>query len=280
MKKICTMLLIISILTGCSTINQEEGYTQNPDFHIYLCFGQSNMDGLAPIEKLDSIVDSRFKVMQTYPKQGRREGRWYTAIPPLCSKWGGLSPADYFGRTMVENLSEDITVGVINVSVGGCDIRLFDKDKYRDYDSTIKESWFKDKIKAYDGNPYNFLMEKAKIVQKEGVIKGILLHQGESNTGDTKWPMYVKKIYNDMLTDLSLDAESVPLLAGELYSGPDNACSSMNPIINKLPDTISTAHVISSEGCTGMDVVHFDAEGYRELGRRYAEQMLVLLNQQ
>ena len=51
----------------------------------------------------------------------------------------------------------------------------------------------------------------------------------------------------------------------------------MNPIINRLPDTIPTAHVISSSGCTANDKAHFDSEGYRKLGRRYAIQMLSLM---
>ena len=124
---------------------------------------------------------------------------------------------------------------------------------------------------------YKYFIDLAKIAQQYGVIKGILLHQGETNTGDAQWASYVKKIYNDMLTDLSLNADSVPLIAGELLSSQNNCCSSMNTIINGLPDTIPTAYVISSSGCTGKDNAHFDSEGYRKLGKRYAEKMLSLL---
>jgi hypothetical protein len=80
-----------------------------------------------------------------------------------------------------------------------------------------------------------------------------------------------------MLTDLSLEANSVPLLAGELFSGEGNCCSSMNTIIGKLPETIPSAYVISSDGCTGQDAAHFDSPGYRELGKRYGDKMLSLL---
>ena len=107
-------------------------YSQDPNFHIYLCFGQSNMEGQGEIEEYDKIVDNRFLMMQSVdcPDLERTKGSWYTAIPPLSQCWSGLSPADYFGRTMVEKLPENIKVGVINVAVGGCDIRLFDKDLY------------------------------------------------------------------------------------------------------------------------------------------------------
>lgn len=252
-------------------------FSQDPDFHIYLCFGQSNMEGQGTIQPQDRTVDSRFEVFQALDCSGKTRATWRTAKPPLCQCWSGLSPADYFGRTMVANLPDSIRVGVINVAIGGCDIRLFDKDLYQDYDSTYTESWFLDKVEAYEGNPYEYLMNLAELAQQDGVIKGILLHQGETNTGDNQWPSYVKKIYNDMLTDLSLEADSVPLLAGELVSAPGNCCSSMNTIINRLPETIPTAHVISSRDCTAKDNAHFDSEGYRKLGRRYAVSMLSLM---
>jgi lysophospholipase L1-like esterase len=134
-------------------------------------------------------------------------------------------------------------------------------------------------INAYDGNPYGRLVEMAKIAQKDGVIKGILLHQGESNTGDSTWPGKVKDVYNNLLKDLHLKAKKVPLLAGEMVSAAQGGkCASMNKIIATLPNTIPTAHVISSVDCTAIpDGLHFTAEGYRMLGKRYAEQMLALL---
>lgn len=271
-NKMNSRVLILSL----SLMLSANIFSQDPNFHIYLCFGQSNMEGQGAIQSQDSIVDSRFQVLQALDcsNLGRARAEWYTAVPPLCQCGSGLSPADYFGRCMVAKLPDSIRVGVINVAVGGCDIRLFDKDIYQDYDSTYTERWFADKIEAYEGNPYGYLMDLAKLAQQDGCIKGILLHQGESNTGDSNWPTYVKKIYNDILTDLRLDANAVPLLAGEVVSLPGSCCSSMNAIINTLPDTIPTAHVISSKGCLAMDKAHFDSEGYRIMGRRYAERML------
>jgi len=278
-------ILNVSLLNGqARQISVSQGgkvapIAKDPNFYVFLCFGQSNMHGAGTIESQDETVDSRFKLFQALdcPNLSREKATWYTAVPPTCQCYSGLSPADYFGRTMVANLPDSITVGVINVSVAGCDIRLFDKDMYLDYDSTSADSWFTSQVVGYDGDPYQYLIDLAKLTQKDGVIKGILLHQGETNTGQEQWPGYVKKIYDDMLTDLSLEANSVPLLAGEVFSGEGNCCSSMNTIIAKLPDTIPLAYVISSDGCTGQDAAHFDSPGYRELGKRYGEKMLSLL---
>lgn len=63
----------------------------------------------------------------------------------------------------------------------------------------------KNMINAYGGNPYAKLIEIARKAQQDGVIRRILLHQGESNTGQQSWPAKVRAIYYDMLNDLNLD---------------------------------------------------------------------------
>ena len=210
---------------------------------------------------------------------GRTKGKWYTAVPPLTRCWSGLSPVDYFGRTMIANLPTNVKVGVINVSVGGCKIELFDKVNYTTYVSSITETWLKNIIAEYNGNPYARLVEMAKLAQKDGVIKGILLHQGESNTGDSQWPTKVKGVYNNLITDLGLDATKVPLLAGEVvHADQGGICASMNTIIAKLPQTLPNSYIISSSKCTDQaDNLHFNSAGYRELGKRYANKMLSLM---
>ncbi|MEI6948147.1 sialate O-acetylesterase [Paraflavisolibacter sp. H34] len=274
--KIVRSLLVWAALLFCGTT----AFAQDQNFYVFLSFGQSNMEGNAKFEAQDTTGDSRFRVLEAVdcPNLGREKGKWYTAVPPLCRCRTGLTPADYFGRTLAAHLPEKIKIGVINVSIGGCKIELFDKDHYETYTATAP-SWMTGMIKEYAGNPYARLVEMAKLAQKDGVIKGILLHQGESNTGDTTWPRKVKGVYDHLLQDLHLQANSVPLLAGELVPADQGgACASMNKIIGTLPQTLPNAHVISSAGCTRADdKLHFDAAGYRELGTRYGMKMLALL---
>jgi len=258
----------------------QKGYSQDPNFHIYLSLGQSNMEGYAKIEPQDKTgVNPRFQVLAAVdcPEMGREKGKWYTAVPPLCRCTTGLTPVDYFGRTMISNLPEKVKVGVINVAVGGCKIELFDKNNFESYVADSPD-WLKNIVKQYDGNPYGRLVEMAKIAQQKGVIKGILLHQGESNTGDTLWTKKVKIVYDNLIKDLNLDPKKVPLLSGETVNEDQNGkCGSMNKIIAKLPQVIPNSYVISSKGCTAEpDFLHFNANGYRELGKRYADKMLSL----
>ncbi len=253
---------------------------QDKNFYIFLAFGQSNMEGAAKFEEQDMDVDPRFQVLQSIDCSGldREKGNWYPAVPPLTRCHTGLTPVDYFGRTLVENLPDSIRIGVINVSVGGCRIELFEKDNYQSYVETAPD-WLKNMVKEYDGNPYHHLVELAKTAQNEGVIKGILLHQGESNTGDKAWPQKVKGVYQNLLSDLGLASEEVPLLAGEMVSAAQGGkCASMNAIIATLPEVIPNAYVISSEDCEAVsDGLHFSAAGYRKLGRRYGAQMLSII---
>jgi hypothetical protein len=240
------------------------------------------MAGAARAEAQDSTVDTRFQMMSALdcPDKGRKMGNWYTATPPVCDCNAGLSPADYFGRTLIDNLPDTIRVGVINVSVGGCKIELFDKENYQTYIETAP-GWMLNWIKNYGGNPYGRLVDMAKLAQKDGVIKGMLMHQGESNPNDTLWTQKVKDIYNNLLVDLNLDPQKTPLLAGELLSAEYNGrCAGFNQFIAQLPGVIPNAHIIPSNGCPGKpDGLHFTAEGYRILGKRYGEKMLSLLRE-
>ncbi len=278
MKKNLFCLLAGLVLTTASA------FSQDPKFYIFLSLGQSNMEGFpGGIEEQDKVpVDDRFKVLAAvdFPDQGRKQGEWYPAAPPLCRPGAGLGPTDYFGRTLIATLPKDIKVGVVNVAVAGAKIEVFDQTKIEAYEASAPP-WMQGIIKSYGGSPYTRLVETAKQAQKDGVIKGILLHQGESNTNDKEWPGKVKGIYESLLKDLDLNAKDVPLLAGEVVNADQNGvCAGMNSIIAELPKTIPTAHVISSKGCPSLpDRLHFSPEGYRELGRRYGEKMVSLLEQ-
>ena len=257
----------------------------DPNFYIYLCFGQSNMEGNASPEGVDKNgVDPRFKLLATcdYTSPSRTTGQWYAAVPPLVnSVAGGLGPTDYFGRTMVAALPSNIRIGVVPVAMGGSPIEMFDKDKYaQKLAQNPNEWWAQIATTCYAGNPYGRLIEMGKKAQEVGVIKGILLHQGCSNCGDPNWPNMVKKIYNDMLSDLGLSADTVPLFVGEVLRAENGgSCAGHNTQVDRMPSVVPTSHVISSEDLpgNGTDPWHFSAMGYRILGKRYAFAALELM---
>ena len=284
MKKVLSTILLCVLAL---TVSAQKGKAQkavvkepDPNFYIFLCFGQSNMEGAARPEAQDlKSPGPRFLWMpavdypatETLPE--RKMGEWYEAIPPLCRPNTGLTPADWFGRTLVESLPENIKIGVIHVAIGGIDIKGFLPDSIDNYVKTKAPGWMKGMLAAYDNNPYKRLVTLAKKAQKDGVIKGILMHQGETNTGDPKWAGMVKEVYDNLCGDLQLKPEEVNLYAGNIVqAGGKGVCIGCKKQIDELPQTLHTAQVISSDDCTnGPDRLHFDAAGYRELGCRYGE---------
>ncbi len=278
MKKFLMLVAVLSV--ACL---QETKADVDPNFYVYLCFGQSNMEGNAQWEAQDvGNVDERFQMLATcnFDSPKRTLGNWYTAECPIVSPVGKLGPSDYFGRTMVSALP-DKKVGVVAVAMGGSPIEMFDKDLYQaKLNSNPNEWWAQLAKRYYGGNPYGRLIEMAKKAQQVGVIKGILLHQGCSNCGDPNWPNMVKKIYNDMLADLGLNAEDVPLFVGEVeYADMGGGCSSHNAQVARIPEVIPTGHVVSAKNLpgNGTDPWHFSAQGYRILGQRYAKVALNLM---
>ena len=254
----------------------------DPNFHIYLAFGQSNMEGQGDIGSQDKSVDERFQLLWSADagscNQGASKGKWIKAVPPLAHCQGAkLGPADYFGRTMVEKTDPQIKVGIIVVAVAGCSIDLFDKDGYANY-ARSQQSLMTQRINTYGGNPYGRMIEMAKKAQEEGVIKGIIFHQGETDAGNGQWPSKVKKVYDNIIKDLGL-GNDIPFLAGEvLRSG---VSSGANNNIAKLPQQSKNFYVVSSEGFNqalgdGQNV-HFTSQEYRDFGKRYAEKMIEVL---
>ena len=265
--------------TKVSTIRQaaaEKVAQPDPNFYIFLCFGQSNMEGNARPEAVDlESPGSRFLLMPAvdFPDKGRKMGEWCEASAPLCRPNTGLTPADWFGRTMVASTPDNIKIGVIHVAIGGIDIKGFLPDSIENYAKNKAPQWMKGMLQAYDNNPYERLVTLAKKAQKDGVIKGILMHQGETNTGDPKWAGMVKQVYENLCGDLQLKPEEVNLYVGNIVqAGGKGVCIGCKKQIDELPQTIHTSQVISSDDCSnGPDRLHFDAAGYRELGCRYGE---------
>ena len=258
----------------------------DPNFFIYLCFGQSNMEaGARPADRDKDWNDPRFQFVAAVdnPRMDRKMGEWYTAVPPICRPSNNMGPVDFFGRKMIEVLPQQYKVGVINVSVAGAKLELWDKDACADYlameAADPSRSWLVNMAKEYDMNPYQRLLDMAKIAQKSGVIKGMLVHQGESNPDDSLWCGRLKKIHDDLCHDLGINPDEVPLLAGELKQAEEGGvCAAFNQVVlSHLPEVMKNGYVISSIGCesTG-DQFHFSTEGMRLMGYRMADKMLEL----
>jgi len=251
----------------------------DPNFHIYIAYGQSNMGGTADAQSADKVENSRFKIFATQKCSGKGRntlGDVYPAVPSLFNCGNTISVADWFGRTMADSMP-DVTIGIIPVAVGGASIKLFDQDQYASYLSTA-ENWLQNYAKEYasDGNVTKTIIDIAKKAQEKGVIKGFIFHQGETDGGYSDWPKIVKKTRDDILKALGMSSDTVPFVAGELLR--EGCCYSDR--VSKLPNTMDNTYYASSEGLSGngVDRYHFNHDAYVEFGKRYAAQMLKAVN--
>lgn len=251
----------------------------DPNFLIFLLIGQSNMEGAPASEAQDRTPDPRIKVLalRDCPQRNQVHNQWYTAVPSLHTCGSSLGPGDYFARTLAAAMP-NVTIGLVPDAIAGVDIDIFRKGVV-----SARRNEFSLPPDNQLDSAYPTLIERARLAQQAGVIRGILFHQGESDaaTGALQqaWPGKVQGLVQDIRTDLGLDSAQVPFLAGELLANgaPQNGCcgNAMNPRVASLPGLIPNAFVVSGAGLgVNTDGLHYNLAGQREFGRRYGQIML------
>ena len=249
----------------------------DPNFFIFLTFGQSNMEGVPQPQAQDREENPRVKVMayDNCQNLGRVYNQWYTASPPLHACGNGVGPGDYFGKTLAAALPEEVTIGIVPNAIAGVDIDYFRKGV-----RSARRNEFRIPPDNQRDSAYDMIIERGRLAQQVGVIKGIIFHQGESDSGNPnrgQWVGKLQQIVADIRADLNLG--NIPFLAGELlYNGAGGCCGdSLNPLINSLPNMIPGARAVSANGFTNIDNFHFDLPSQRTFGARYGQIMLEAL---
>jgi hypothetical protein len=194
-------------------------------------------------------------------------GEWVPAVDPLHfdkPSVVGVGLGRTFGLT-VADAHPGITVGLIPCAVGGSPIDAWKPGEF--YPPT-------------KSHPWDDAIRRAKLALRSGTLKGILWHQGESDSKAGLAPDYRRKLH-DLVARLrvELDAPTVPFIAGQLGRFSDNPWDEHREKVDtahrELPRDVPFTAFVSSEGLNHKgDKVHFDADSYRELGRRYAKAYL------
>jgi hypothetical protein len=226
---------------------------------LYLLMGQSNMAGRGKIGAEDKTPNPRVIMLET-------NDAWVVAIDPVTKdrKSGlGVGPGLSFGKTMAEK-NPSVTIGLVPCAVGGTPLKRWQKG----------------------GDLYERAVRRAKFARQNGMLKGVLWHQGESDTGaKTNADTYGARLAQ-MISDLraDLDAPNLPVVVGELGPFVINRTKDNLPLakfvddaLKNISNNVPLTACASSEGLKdGGDALHFDAASQREFGRRYAAEMLRL----
>lgn len=183
---------------------------------------------------------------------------------------------DSFSKTIAET-AKGKRIGFVTVTLPVSPIIAFDKQNYRNYVSNVTVESNKKALEKYDNNPYGKLVSMARSAQNKGVVKGILLQQDGIDNYNEAWLKRMRRIYYDIVGDLSLDSTEVPLLIGEVgraeYGGKYAAA---NETYGKMHKVLQYSFVVSSANCPLADnKIYYSKEGLENLGRKFAIKALL-----
>lgn len=251
-------ILPVLLLVSCKSL-QINHKKPDSNFHLYLLVGQSNMAGRGEIDSLSTPNNPRI-VMLT------KDNQWITAKDPLHfdkPKVVGVGPGLAFAKKLLA-FEEDksVRIGLIPCAVGGTSIDMWQPGK-----------------DAYDRQyfPYDDAIKRLHVAMQDGVVKGIIWHQGEADSREERAKVYIGKL-QELIHRFrnEIGNPTVPFVAGELGYYRDNYML-INRELKKLPETVPFSAVATSERLTHKgDGTHLNSESARKLGERMAIRMRTL----
>jgi pimeloyl-ACP methyl ester carboxylesterase len=246
-----------------SSLAQSVALPAKESFHVFLLVGQSNMAGRGVVTPEDKIAHPRVLMLN-------QAGEWMPATDPLHFDKPaavGVGLGRSFGLAIAEK-NPGITIGLIPCAVGGSPIDAWRPGEF--YQPTRSHPW-------------DDAMKRARLALQAGTLKGILWHQGESDSNATLAPGYEAKLHDLILRmRAELKAPNVPFVAGQMGQFEDSPWPQFKQQVDQvhrdLPRKVARTAFVGSDGLKHKgDKVHFDAESYREFGRRYAAAYLKLI---
>ncbi len=227
---------------------------------IYLLLGQSNMAGRGIPENEDRATHPRVFVFN-------RSNQWELAVEPLTlgekGKTPGVGPGLAFGKAIAD-ANPNLTIGLVPCAVGGTQLRRWTRGT----------------------DLYSNVVARARAAAPAGSIAGILWHQGEGDAGSKtnadSYGIRLTKMIADIRADLNMP--NLPFVVGQIgefnygrEGDPLPFARELNETLAKIPQTVPHAGCALSKGLGHKgDQLHFSSAAERELGRRYAQEMLKL----
>ena len=203
------------------------------------------------------------KIPVPHVLKGEQDGDgiiWIPAAQPLQN--GRFNLGLPFAEEYLKN-NPGVTVGLIPAALGGTPINNLNKGS----------------------ETYAAAISMAKAAQAEGVIKGVLWHQGESDTTNKTFSESYEAKLHELIGDIRTDLgdPDLPFIAGNLaefygtgkaHNNPDRVerIDQVRAALRALPTSMEYTGFVETTGCTSHDthMVHFDRESFIILGKRYA----------
>ena len=189
-----------------------------------------------------------------------KNGKWQPARDPIHfdKRVAGVGLGLTFGKVMATE-NPQTRIGLVPCAIGGSSIKLWVRGGFHRGTKT---------------HPYDDTIRRASLAMRDGTLRGILWHQGESDAGKMPTPEYRQR-FQRLIADLRRDlrAPNVPFVAGELGRWREDTAELNATLSNEAKK--AGVGFVSSEGLSNKkgDAAHFDARSLREFGRRFAKVM-------
>ncbi|QDT64305.1 sialate O-acetylesterase [Calycomorphotria hydatis] len=250
-------LLFVALTTFVSAEEEVTLPESKEQFHLFLLTGQSNMAGRGLEAEKHQMHNPRVLKLN-------KDLKWEVSSDPIHYDKPaiiGVGLATTFAND-VAKANPNITIGLIPAACGGSSITHWEEGKY---------------FSQTNSHPYDDAISRARVAMKDGVLKGILWHQGESDSSPGKDVVYKEKLQSliKRFRD-ELDAQEVPIILGQLAQFGDRFNKNSMNIINTAQKEIAESDPLigfaSSDGLTGNpDMIHFNTKSLHEFGHRYAK---------
>lgn len=236
---------------------------QYKSFHLYLLIGQSNMAGRGEVESQDKEIHPRVFTLD-------KESKWMPGFDPIHfdKPIAGVGPGLTFGKIMAK-YAQTARIGLIPCAAGGSSISVWKPGGY----------W-----EQTDSHPYDDAVERTKIAMENGVLKGILWHQGASDSNENDAELYEERLVT-LINSLRSDLRTPNLFfivatLGDFFVERCPEAKIVNEALRRISQQVENTACVDSAGLDHKgDQLHFSAESSRELGWRYAEALIRLQNE-
>lgn len=237
------------------TVEKPSALPAKENFYIYIMAGQSNMAGRGFVQPSDTVISKQVLALD-------KNNEWVYAKEPLHhyeSARTGLDCGLSFGKKLSKLYGKNITIGLVPCAIGGSSI----------------EQWLGDST-YHDVTLYSNLLTKVKVAAQYGTIKGIIWHQGESNSGRFSYRNFRQKtesFFTKLRNDLGYS--ELPVYMGEISSflkrTTNPNADSVNRDMYLLSSSMKNVYVIKTGDLTPKpDTIHFDSRSQRIMGERFA----------
>jgi len=246
-----TSLFVLAgtIVAACAADALAEGYSGSKDkLHVYLLIGGSVMSGEAEMGAEDADVIDRCYLLNS-------EGKWEPAKGPLnryssirdAKKDPKLGPGQGFVKAMLE-ADKDISIGLV-VNAG-------------ESSDCLAENW------GFKSDIYREARKRTTEACKTGTLKGVLWCQDQIREAP------VLSNLKNLVTSIRVDCKllNLPFIVGG-FAPPDGSVEAYDSVNKALLEVVHAVGYARIEGGGAKDP-KADAVAVRELGKRYAEEML------